>query len=232
MSDLLHIENHGPLIVASNFWRSEMAALGLLYLSVNAGAFRLLVPASQRAMISDMRAGARHVVVSMLAAAQWQPAQYAVEWMVEDGTDEPWICHLSPGQIDRGPSAEDVGRQFIASVWDEKKGRAHKCLERPAYLQIVPSLPWLRRIGQMSKPLDKFRVGQIANNVTECGMTLEGLADELLTHDGGTTWLANAAKLREAETLLSDVRRWLEVCQTTEGGTLTACADRQSAPYQ
>lgn len=51
-----------------------------------------------------------------------------------------------PGQIDRVPLAEDVGREWIATVWDRKNGRPHKCLERPAYVQIVPSLPWLRRI--------------------------------------------------------------------------------------
>jgi hypothetical protein len=34
----------------------------------------------------------------------------------------------------------------IAFVWDFKNGQPHKCLERPAYFQIVPHLPWLRRI--------------------------------------------------------------------------------------
>ena len=59
MSDeLLQIENHGPLVVATNYFRTDLARAGALYLSVNAGAFRLLVPAVQRAAISDMRAGA------------------------------------------------------------------------------------------------------------------------------------------------------------------------------
>ncbi|NBU84156.1 MAG: hypothetical protein EBS21_06065 [Sphingomonadaceae bacterium] len=146
MHDLLTIENHGPLITASNYWTHEIAARGLLYLSINAGAARLMVPDSQRSAISDMRPGARHIVVSMLPVDQWQPGAYCVEWMVEDGSDSPWSCHLSPGQIDRAPGPDDVGKAWIGSAWDNKKGRPHKCLERPAYFQIVPSLPWLKRI--------------------------------------------------------------------------------------
>ena len=146
MPDLLTITNHGPLITSSNYWSHEMAARGLLYLSLNAGAFRLLVPPILRQAIAEMRPGSRHIVVSMLPVAQWQQGAYCVEWLVEDGSDAPWSCHLSPGQIDRAPGPEDVGRAWVGSVWDNKKGRPHKCLERPAYFQIVPHLIWLRKI--------------------------------------------------------------------------------------
>lgn len=94
-----------------------------------------------------MRPGAKHVVLSVLPAEQWREGAYAAEWMVEDGTAEPWSCHLSPGQIDRAPGPDDAGKEWIASVWDEKNGKPHKCIERPAYVQIVPSLPWLRKIS-------------------------------------------------------------------------------------
>ena len=80
-------------------------------------------------------------MISILPAADWRPGAHCVEWLVEDGSDEPWSCHLSPGQIDRAPGPDDVGKPWIATVWDEKKGRPHKCLERVAYFQIVPTLP-------------------------------------------------------------------------------------------
>src|SRR5271166_3915073 len=99
--DVLTFENDGPLIVASNYWESEMAAAGKLYVSINAGCFRLLVPQSQHAVISDMRPKAKHIVVSMLPRDKWVDRQYCLEWMVEDGSDTPWSCHLSPGQVDR-----------------------------------------------------------------------------------------------------------------------------------
>lgn len=143
---MIVIENHGPLITASNFWDAETAQRGYLYLSINGGAFRLLCPDSQRRMITDMRPGAKHVVVSMLPPDQWRERQFCVEWMVEDGGSTPWACHLSPAQIDRAPGHDDVGREWIASVWDRKNGRPHKCLERPAFFQIVPKLPWLKNI--------------------------------------------------------------------------------------
>lgn len=147
MPDILSITNHGPLITATDYWQSQLAARGLLYLSTNAGAFRLLVPLQMRAAISEMRPGARHVVVSMLPPDRWADGQYCAEWMVEDGSDSPWSCHLSPGLVARAIIPADAGQQWIATVWDCKAGRPHKSLERPAYAQIVPSLPWLRRIA-------------------------------------------------------------------------------------
>lgn len=146
MSDILQITNHGPLVTASNYWETEHAARGFLYLSTNAGAFRLLVPTVQRQMISDMRPGAKHVVVSVLPAGQVSPEGYVAEWMVEDGSDSPWSCHLSAGQLDRIPTPDDVGKQWLATVWDLKNSKPHKCIERPAYCQIVPRLPWLKKI--------------------------------------------------------------------------------------
>lgn len=143
---MLEIVNHGPLIEASNYWDSEAARDGYLYLSINAGAFRLLVPDVHRRILSDMRPGAKYVVVSFLPLKDWQDGEYCVEWMVEDGSSEPWSCHLSPSQVDRMPTPDSVGVEWVASVWDRKKGRPHKCLERKAYCQIVPHLPWLKRI--------------------------------------------------------------------------------------
>jgi hypothetical protein len=40
---VLTFVNDGPLLVASDYWQSEMAAAGKLYVSINAGCFRLLV---------------------------------------------------------------------------------------------------------------------------------------------------------------------------------------------
>jgi hypothetical protein len=131
---ILKFENDGPLLLASNYWQSEMAAAGKL-------------SQSQHAVISDMRPGAKHIVVSMLPRDKWADREYCLEWMVEDGSDTPWACHLSPGQVDRAPNHEDVGKEWRGSVWDFVQGRPHKCLERSAFYQIVPELPWLRKIS-------------------------------------------------------------------------------------
>jgi hypothetical protein len=57
--NVLKFENDGPLLLASNYWQSEMAAAGKLYVAINADCFRLLVPQSQHAVISDMRPRAK-----------------------------------------------------------------------------------------------------------------------------------------------------------------------------
>lgn len=98
------------MIIGSNFWLTEHAQRGLFYLSTNAGAFRLIVPHLQRNAIVDMRKGAEHVVVSFLPADKWIEGQYCVEWMVEDGSESPWPCHLVPGQMDRMPYGQKIRR--------------------------------------------------------------------------------------------------------------------------
>ena len=95
-------------------------------------------------MISEMRECARCVVISMLPPVQWQKGVHCLEWVMENGSDTPWNYQFLPEQIEHAPGEDTVNEQWIASVWDEKKGRPHKCLERPAALAIVPSL---RRIG-------------------------------------------------------------------------------------
>jgi hypothetical protein len=37
--NVLKFENDGPLLLASNYWQSEMAAVGKLYVAINAGYF-------------------------------------------------------------------------------------------------------------------------------------------------------------------------------------------------
>jgi hypothetical protein len=47
----LQFENDGPLLVASDYWQSPIAAAGKLYVSINAGCFRLLVPQRQHELL-------------------------------------------------------------------------------------------------------------------------------------------------------------------------------------
>ena len=60
---VLRIENDGPLILSTNFYHTDLARRGLFYLSLNAGAFRLLVPPQHLGAVREMRT-ARDVVVS------------------------------------------------------------------------------------------------------------------------------------------------------------------------
>lgn len=60
---MLFIENDGPDVIRSNYWKTELAERGLFFLSVNSRAFRLLAPRQFEAALEDMRS-AHSVIVS------------------------------------------------------------------------------------------------------------------------------------------------------------------------
>jgi hypothetical protein len=139
---ILEIKSHGPLILATNYWQTEHSLYGKFFCSVNAGAIRLLVPDVHRAAIEDMRA-ARQVILSR---GPW-PAMglpEAVELLFDDLSDSPFAIHLGPESFDVLPAEPSAGQEWILSVWDQKKGRPHKAVERPCHWRRVPRIPWLR----------------------------------------------------------------------------------------
>ena len=142
--DSLHISNNGPEIVSTNYCQSFYGRKGLMFVSRNAGTFRLLVPPQLQASIAEMRRGAKHVVLSLGEMYGRQ----MIEWMVEDGSNSPLAVYLEVLACDLVFGPDDVGQQWRASVWDFQNGKPHKCIERPAYCRIVPRLPCIKRIGQ------------------------------------------------------------------------------------
>ncbi len=139
---MLEIINHGSLIRATNYWKTDMAQAGKYFASVNGGAIRLLVPPSRRAAIEDMRA-AQYVILSRGPWPAMSLAE-AVELLFEDQSDDPYALHLSPESFDLLPAEPQPGREWVLTVWDNKKDRPHKALERPCHWRRVPRLPWLR----------------------------------------------------------------------------------------
>lgn len=139
---VLTIENHGPLILSSNFWQTDAARAGKFYLSTNAGAFRLLIPRAHEAVLAEMRT-ACEVIVSR---NPW-PAERladALEVLFEDGSDSPFALHLSLESADRVPLDEDQGRELVFTAWTTpRRGKPHKALERPAWYRRVAKLPCL-----------------------------------------------------------------------------------------
>lgn len=147
---LIEIRNHGPLIVATNYWETPLEAAGNVFCSVNAGAIRLLVPRSHRLIINQMRCDSRYAILSR---GPWPEMMLdeAVEIMLEDGSDSPFALHLSPQLFDSLPGEPAAGREWVFSVWDCKRGRPHKALERICYWRRVPQLPWMQPWQPRSK---------------------------------------------------------------------------------
>lgn len=140
---ILQIENDGPAIRTTNYWGSEADRVGAMHLSPNAGAFRLLLPSGWESAIAEMETAT--VVVVSRGPMQGRDA---IELLFDDGTADPFAVHLGAGQCTPLPVAADAGRQFVLTVWTNRRGKPHQSLSRPAWYRIVPRLPWLKPWGK------------------------------------------------------------------------------------
>jgi hypothetical protein len=144
MTDLLRVENDGPRILSTNYWGSDLERAGKLYVSLNAGAFRVLVPATMEFGVSEMATG-KGVAVSR---GPWPvmrlPDAFEVLW--DDGTPDPFALHLSPESFDSLPAPGDVGGEWVCTVWTHPRGddRPRLVLKRPCRYRLSKRLPDLR----------------------------------------------------------------------------------------
>lgn len=144
-NDLLRVDNHGPLVTATNFWDTDLARNGKVFASVNAGAIRVLLPPQLYPLIAEMRTGRECV----LSRGPWPEAGHAdaVEIMWDDGSRSPFALHLTPESFDLLPAEPEPGREWTCTVWTAKDGRPHKALERRCHWRRVERLPWLKPWG-------------------------------------------------------------------------------------
>ena len=92
---MLTITNHGQVLTSTNYWDSPHAQAGLLYLSGNAGALRLLVPGPSEGMLAEMRTG---TAVTIEPSSN---AQGCYDVIFEDGSSTPFFVGLDRRQMDR-----------------------------------------------------------------------------------------------------------------------------------
>jgi hypothetical protein len=141
--DFITIENDGARVARTNFWETDAARAGKVYLSFNAGAARLLVPHSREADVADMRT-AREVVISR---GPWKAMRIpdAYEVLFDDGTQYPYALHLGPGSWDRLLPKSEHGRDLMLTVWTEgADGEPVLTWEFLARYRLVSRLPWLK----------------------------------------------------------------------------------------
>lgn len=144
---MFEIQNHGPLILSSNYWELPEAVAGKFLVSLNAGAFRLLIPANQEGLIPELQT-AKGVAISR---GPW-PAQGladAFEVLFDDGTSSPYALHCTPESFDRLPTAENVAGEWIFTAWTQpRRGKPRCVLERPCRYRLSPKIPDLRPWGK------------------------------------------------------------------------------------
>lgn len=142
MTEFIIVNNRGPEVTDTNYWATEQARKGYLYLSINAGTFRLLVPDSLLGEIEEWKT-ANEVIVSR---GPWPAAKKpdALEILFEDNSDNPYTLHLGVEQVDRLPTDADQDQpgqspRWKFTVWT----RTGKVLEFPCRYRRVESLPCL-----------------------------------------------------------------------------------------
>jgi hypothetical protein len=134
---MIRIDNHGPLIVGTDYWDSEYAAEGTLLLSPNAGVIRCLLPPALYPVVGELRR-AEYAIVSV---GPWQ-GRPAVEILWEDHSDAPHAWHLTADSCLLVPG--DPGEQeWVIACWISRRGQPHKALERPCHWRRVPTIPCL-----------------------------------------------------------------------------------------
>lgn len=141
----LIFENDGPDIVATNFWSTPLAAAGAMFCSINAGAFRLLMPRMLEHQTADMVG--REVIITH---GPWPAAGQSsgLEMMWEDGSDAPFSVFLGAGQIDRVIARDDAGRSITCLAYVRGFSGTPLLAGRwPGKIRMAASLPCLRPWG-------------------------------------------------------------------------------------
>lgn len=137
MNDNIIIGNEGQAIKQTNYWHTKHAAAGLVFLSWNAGAARLLVPESASNLLAEMK-GAQYVIISRGKYAD----RDALEILFEDGSDAPFCIHIMAEQSDRMLPENDQGGGFVVTVWSPD-GQKYGYNGKYRVVEALPCLdPW------------------------------------------------------------------------------------------
>jgi hypothetical protein len=140
---IITIENDDQKIVSTNYWMSEYSRAGKIYCSINARAFRLLIPPRlESAILKEMRTG-RYCIITRGEHRQFR--REMTEFLFEDGSETPFSIHLSIEQTDRLLPASDAMRSDLTlTAWvPDYAGKPSCALAMPAKLRIAP-LPCLK----------------------------------------------------------------------------------------
>lgn len=143
---MIVIENDGPELVSTSYWESELAANGFVYLTINAGCFRLIAPAIAGLSLAKAQ-GAECVLVTRGAwPAKGRPD--GLELLFDDHSSNPYAIHIVTDQCDHLPLDSDKDRpgqlpRWILAIYTE----AGKMFELPARYRIAESIPCLKAWG-------------------------------------------------------------------------------------
>ena len=136
----LKIGNNGPLIRETNFWETQIAKQGFLFLSFNAGAARLLVPENHE-YLRDMTTSE----YAILTRGRWN-GQPSYELLFEDNSDSPYMVFMNSSTFDRMLPESEAGSDLPLLVY--VRGEEHPVIasRKPARYRVVAKLPCMKPI--------------------------------------------------------------------------------------
>ena len=141
---MFSIVNDGAEIYYTTFWETFLAKEGLIYLSINAGAMRLLVPEAQEDILTDI--GGVEYFIATYGKMEGLDGRLhdAVELLFEDNSDTPYVLHLGMNQTDRSPGNADYGRIDVPiTLWTKGPNKAGSFFRRLRRNDRLPFMkPW------------------------------------------------------------------------------------------
>ena len=128
---MITISNSGQLIKSTNFWQTNYAQKGEAFVTMKAGAIRLLLPPAMYKDIAEM-ATAKLVEITI------DKARGASELLFDVQTAYPYVMFLPIEQWIDLPARCDYKKPYcLFSVWRARRGEPHKVLTRRCLLQRV-----------------------------------------------------------------------------------------------
>lgn len=136
---LIEFRNNGQEILQTNYWKTEHAKKGLVYLSWNAGAARLLVPKKIKSMLKEIK-DSKYVIISRGNWAEYD--RDGIEILFEDNSDSPYCLHITTDQTDRLLPETDQGGGFVVAIWTEE-GKKYQFKGKYREVDVIPfAQPW------------------------------------------------------------------------------------------
>jgi hypothetical protein len=139
-NQIISTANNGSRIVSTNYWGSSLEAAGIFYISVNAGAIRLLVPRGSESAVNEMKT-AKEVVVSRGMDSQ-NNNRDSLELLFDDHSDNPFAIFSPIDACDRWLTEEGPLSEF--TVWTLKNGSPKCRITRRGVYRKVASLPYMK----------------------------------------------------------------------------------------
>ena len=140
----LEIGNNGTEIVSTNYFNTWLAEKGLMFLSCNAGTFRLLMPDQHLHILNDLnKAGSVIITIGVHNNID------VIEILFDDGSNKPIALHISSEQCDRDfhkniENKKEAGNDFEFTLWS----RTRKEFSLPCRYRYKEEIPYLKKWGE------------------------------------------------------------------------------------